>query len=122
MQASSREFGFFVATPVAASNSTAGNQTAIGGYTFTYDAENRLKTSTLGGNTTTYAYDGEGRRVKKGNEIYGPHRDSLRACRNNPVSPTGLGAGLGGGFGVQISFVGLRRAVFAWGLVRSDKV
>ncbi len=71
-------------TPAAASNfdaanrliiqgstyDPAGNQTAIGGYTFTYDAENRLKSSAIGGNTTTYAYDGEGRRVKKGNEIY----------------------------------------------------
>ena len=71
-------------TPAAASNfdaanrliiqgstyDPAGNQTGIGGYTFTYDAENRLKTSKLGEITTTYAYDGEGRRVKKGNEIY----------------------------------------------------
>ncbi len=71
-------------TPAAASNfdaanrliiqssayDPAGNQTAIGGYTFTYDAENRLKTSAIGGNATTYVYDGEGRRVKKGNEIY----------------------------------------------------
>jgi RHS repeat-associated protein len=37
----------------------------IGGYTFTYDAESRLKTSTLNGVTTTYSYDGEGRRVMK---------------------------------------------------------
>jgi YD repeat-containing protein len=44
---------------------TAGNQTAIGAYTFTYDAENRLATSTLNGGTTTYVYDGDGRRVKK---------------------------------------------------------
>jgi len=43
----------------------AGNQTAIGGFTFAYDAENRLVSSTLNGVTTTYAYDGEGRRVKK---------------------------------------------------------
>ena len=43
----------------------AGNQTAIGAYTFTYDAENRLKSSTIAGAATTYAYDGEGRRVKK---------------------------------------------------------
>ncbi|MCL4797460.1 MAG: RHS repeat-associated core domain-containing protein [Bryobacteraceae bacterium] len=71
-------------TPAAASNfdaanrliiqgstyDPAGNQTGIGGYTFTYDAENRLKTSKIGDNTTTYAYDGEGRRVKKGNETY----------------------------------------------------
>ena len=43
----------------------AGNQTAIGGYTNVYDAENRLWTSTLGNVTTTYGYDGEGRRVQK---------------------------------------------------------
>jgi len=43
----------------------AGNQTAIGGFTFAYDAENRLVSSTLNSVTTTYAYDGEGRRVKK---------------------------------------------------------
>jgi RHS repeat-associated protein len=44
----------------------AGNLTAIGGFTFGYDAENRLVSSTLNGVTATYAYDGEGRRVKKG--------------------------------------------------------
>jgi RHS repeat-associated protein len=43
----------------------AGNQTAIGGYSFTYDGEDRLKTSTINSATTTYSYDGEGRRVKK---------------------------------------------------------
>ncbi|MGC8884743.1 MAG: RHS repeat domain-containing protein [Bryobacteraceae bacterium] len=43
----------------------AGNQTAIGGFTFAYDTENRLVSSTLNGVVTTYAYDGEGRRVKK---------------------------------------------------------
>ncbi len=43
----------------------AGNQTAIGGFAFAYDAENRLVSSTLNSITTTYAYDGEGRRVKK---------------------------------------------------------
>ncbi|MCC7342095.1 MAG: hypothetical protein IT170_13530 [Bryobacterales bacterium] len=44
---------------------TAGNQTGIGGYTFTYDAEGRMTGSTLAGAATAYAYDGEGRRVKK---------------------------------------------------------
>jgi RHS repeat-associated protein len=44
----------------------AGNQTGIGGYSNTYNAENRLATSTLNGITTNYVYDGEGRRVKKG--------------------------------------------------------
>ena len=43
----------------------AGNQTAIGGYTFTYDGENRQATAKLNGVTTTYTYDGEGRRVQK---------------------------------------------------------
>ncbi|MGO9130072.1 MAG: RHS repeat-associated core domain-containing protein, partial [Bryobacteraceae bacterium] len=39
--------------------------TAIAGFTNTFDAENRLLTSTLGGVTTTYTYDGDGRRVQK---------------------------------------------------------
>ena len=43
----------------------AGNQTRMGDYTFTYDAENRLKTSTINGSTVTHHYDGEGRRVKR---------------------------------------------------------
>jgi RHS repeat-associated protein len=43
----------------------AGNQTTIGGYTFTYDGENRQATAKLNGVTTTYTYDGEGRRVQK---------------------------------------------------------
>jgi RHS repeat-associated protein len=43
----------------------AGNLTAIGGFTFGYDAEGRLVSSTLNGVTAAYAYDGEGRRVKK---------------------------------------------------------
>jgi RHS repeat-associated protein len=42
----------------------AGNQTGIGGYTFTYDAEGRQYSSAVN-NTTTYTYDGEGRRVMK---------------------------------------------------------
>ena len=33
----------------------AGNMTSINGSNWSYDAENRLKSSTLGGNTTTYA-------------------------------------------------------------------
>src|ERR1039457_2831824 len=42
----------------------AGNQTGIGGYIFPDDAENRQYTSAVNG-TTTYTYDGEGRRVMK---------------------------------------------------------
>jgi len=48
-----------------AAYNAAGNQTAIAGFTNTYDAENRLLTSTLGVVTTTYTYDGDGRRVQK---------------------------------------------------------
>jgi RHS repeat-associated protein len=43
----------------------AGNQTAIGGYTFTYDAENRVSTSKINSSTTSYVYDGNGHRVMK---------------------------------------------------------
>lgn len=43
----------------------AGNQTAIGGFTFAYDHEGRVKTSTLSSIATTYTYDGLGRRVSK---------------------------------------------------------
>jgi len=43
----------------------AGNQTAIGGYAFGYDAENRMISSTVNGGTTQYGYDGDGRRVTK---------------------------------------------------------
>ena len=52
-------------TGMGATYDGAGNQTAIGGFAFSYDAENRLKTSTINNYTTTYFYDGEGRRVKK---------------------------------------------------------
>jgi RHS repeat-associated protein len=43
----------------------AGNQTGIGGYTFSYDAEHRQYSSSIGGTTTNYTYDGESRRVMK---------------------------------------------------------
>ncbi|MCZ2078487.1 MAG: RHS repeat-associated core domain-containing protein, partial [Bryobacterales bacterium] len=46
----------------------------MGGYRQSYDGENRLRESTVGGVTTTYSYDGQGRRVKKesaeGGEVY----------------------------------------------------
>jgi RHS repeat-associated protein len=44
---------------------SVGNVTVLPGFVFTYDAESRLKTSTHGGVTTTYTYDGNGRRVMK---------------------------------------------------------
>jgi YD repeat-containing protein len=43
----------------------AGNVTALPGFTFAYDAENRLISSAGGGATVTYSYDGDGRRVMK---------------------------------------------------------
>ena len=42
-----------------------GNLTGMGGFTFEYDAESRLKKSTINSATTEYWYDGDGRRVKK---------------------------------------------------------
>jgi RHS repeat-associated protein len=54
----------------AAGYDVAGNLNAIGGYTFTYDRENRMTSSTINGSTTVYGYDGEGRRVKKGSAVY----------------------------------------------------
>ena len=44
---------------------SAGNQKSLGGYTFTFDAEERMVSSALNNTTTYYAYDGEGQRVKK---------------------------------------------------------
>lgn len=48
----------------------AGNQTSIGGFTFGFDGENRMVSSTILGNTATYAYDGEVRRVKKNSTVF----------------------------------------------------
>ncbi len=46
----------------------SGNLTQIGSYTFTYDGENRMKSSQIGGaGGTTYTYDGNGQRVTKQN-------------------------------------------------------
>ena len=42
-----------------------GNMTALPGYTFAYDAENRQTSATSAAGTTTYLYDGDGRRVQK---------------------------------------------------------
>lgn len=39
-----------------------GNQTAVGGRGFTYDLAGRMSSTTLGSATTTYAYDGDGKR------------------------------------------------------------
>jgi RHS repeat-associated protein len=44
----------------------AGNVTQVGtNRSFSYDAENRQTSAVMGGNTITYGYDGEGRRVTK---------------------------------------------------------
>jgi RHS repeat-associated protein len=42
-----------------------GNLTSDGSTTYTYDAENHLLTASLAGVTTTYKYDGGGRRISK---------------------------------------------------------
>ena len=43
----------------------AGNMTGNNPYSYAFDAENRMKTTTNAGVTRTYVYDGDGRRVKK---------------------------------------------------------
>jgi RHS repeat-associated protein len=51
----------------SSSYDAAGNQQAIGAYSFQYDGENRQTSATVGGTTVgTYGYDAEGRRVTKG--------------------------------------------------------
>jgi RHS repeat-associated protein len=55
----------------------AGNQTAFGGSALTYDAENRLVSSTINSVPTVYSYDGDGRRVQK---VSCPSGTSVNAC------------------------------------------
>jgi RHS repeat-associated protein len=66
----------------------AGNLTADGSLTMTYDAENRMTSANAG---ISYTYDGDGRRVKKGTSKlywYGAGADTLLetdASGNNPT-------------------------------------
>jgi YD repeat-containing protein len=41
-----------------------GNLTARGADTFVYDQANRLTNATVGGTTSTYVYDGDGKRTR----------------------------------------------------------
>lgn len=47
-------------SPTANNGNGASPTTTVSGYTWTYNAENRLRTSTLNSNTTTYIYDDGG--------------------------------------------------------------
>jgi RHS repeat-associated protein len=51
-------------------NGVTGELTSVGGRGFGYDAEGRMKWSTLNGVTTEYGYDGEGRRVRRGSVVF----------------------------------------------------
>jgi RHS repeat-associated protein len=52
--------------PAPTTHDNAGNQTNIGGWTYTYDAEGRMLSATIApSNRTQYVYDGEGQRVMK---------------------------------------------------------
>ncbi len=44
---------------------SCGEQTAIGGFTFTYTGEGQVASIALNGGTVSYGYDGQGRRVRK---------------------------------------------------------
>ncbi len=48
-----------------ASYDTVGNESALPGWQFQYDTENRMKQATSSMTTATYAYDGDGRRVQR---------------------------------------------------------
>jgi RHS repeat-associated protein len=50
---------------VAFSYDANGNQTEAGSTEYTYDLANRLVSATSGGETTTYAYDGDGNRLRE---------------------------------------------------------
>ncbi len=80
-----------------AAYNAAGNQTAIAGFTNTYDAENRLLTSALNGVTTTYTYDGDGRRVQKATggstTTYVYDAAGQLAAEYNSVAPTAAPCG-----------------------------
>jgi YD repeat-containing protein len=52
-------------TTQSATYDGAGNQKTIGGYTFSYDAENRMTSGIVYSATATYAYDGVGNRVSR---------------------------------------------------------
>ena len=54
---------------VSLSYDAAGNATADGNYTLTYDLRGRLSTLTPGATVTTYAYDNAGRRVRKSSSL-----------------------------------------------------
>ncbi len=53
-----------------------GNVTQVGARMMTYDAENRVKSVTLNGGTTTYVYDGDGRRVMRQRVLGGGSTES----------------------------------------------
>jgi len=57
-----------------------GSTTQAEGWTYTYDAENKLKTATNGTHTLTYIYDGDGNRVSK--EVDGTLTKYLVDTRN----------------------------------------
>ena len=77
----------------SSSYDNAGNLKVIGGYDFTYDAENRQVTNTVNG-TTTYVYDGEGHRVEKvsGNVttvyVYDAKGEVAAEYSTSPATPT----------------------------------
>ena len=74
-----------------ASYDASGNQSTIAGFVNTYDAENRLTSSTIGGATTGYFYDADGHRVKKvgsaGTTIYVYDAAGQLATENSSAPP-----------------------------------
>ena len=75
---------------------SAGNQTTVAGDKYTYDAENRLLSAfPQNSGTTSYAYDGEGRRVWKTSTAatteYAYDASGALAAEYSNLQPTQLG-------------------------------
>jgi RHS repeat-associated protein len=68
--AGTTSYTYNVADELTQAGSTAytydqnGNELSAGSRTFAYDLANRVKTTTLGNTTTTYLYDGDGKRLQ----------------------------------------------------------
>ncbi|HYP07677.1 MAG TPA: RHS repeat-associated core domain-containing protein, partial [Bryobacteraceae bacterium] len=57
-------------TGLGIQHDAVGNLTAMGAYTFTYNADGLMRSSTVSGTTRAYGYDGEGHRVRVGTTTY----------------------------------------------------
>lgn len=62
-----------------------GNQLSAGSRSFTWDLANRLKTTTAAGTTTTYSYDGDGKRLQASTGNGSNNKTNFSWDPNNPL-------------------------------------